>query len=1221
MSALHPLSLIKHVGQLLRIPKIATIPGLLDFHRELEGTEEQLQKLRTHSFENSSRSKDGYLQLLMETTDRLSACLKKHESTQEFAEVRGDYLSLHAAYEKEKAELSFKQPPSLQEDLPDSKAPAPLLPEQESKSPSAVDLENIKGKKQPLKPLDKNPLKETHALGFALGICESDPYYKQYPEWCDSVQLTFPRIREMPSYKQAIRECKRRMGIEEVEQGIDPGEQKHLDKIVRVLTSLIETLSRPKIDHDVIPTAITLIYEEIYQLLICPVCEVCYYIKTPHHIFMHNQREFRQELGQCLPPGITEDLVSPILGSVEDLEKVSEKIERQYPGHKETIQTLIGKSYLFLQRARQKAQEEIDHYHKNLEIKCCFDAIFKRCPYLADKYRILLQLGVYSSMQEIPRSPSAKIIQASYFPQIIDLLKSCEAFNSSTADNRFENFKGQCEQYLKQQKPREHFQSSIVPLIGFLQSLKNILMWPQEYELSPGEVHFIQANLLLFTLITDNSRTGTPTIPYKYLSISEEDKKNAEAILNKGESSLPKKREACRLLLHARIPWAALQALGCLLHKSGGVSEYEAAFNHQLVRDSLDDLIPNLPAAQQTIEELIEFELTECSPAPSIVRPAKLSEGCYVYIQLAGNISGIQRSITKTLQILGFWRNHPLMKTDFMTPKVRYAALRTVQILGELSKNLHDAGVLSADTCWDSLEELRDLLSHPERISLFKRLLQWVHQPEGRYVSGFFEDFRTLAEYFDQRARVLKDADTWAKRKKVHESRERPANLELTGIQDLYVFLAAKISREQQLALLETLKKPQAVQAREEIVKIKEEFSHGKFDLQTYQTKIAKLPLTKIQQKRLEEAIKVIMNPKAAENNHRLAKPGMLKKVVQIIEEFKKNKKLIDSRDLLEDLKRLLTLKNYFNNPQDPETLAESQLVEDPTFSKRVTQALEILQKLKQDWTPKGLEPPQSIIIEENLRNLQETTQEFIERKKQDCQEIIETIPTHPGISVQGEGDKLIRSMQIKIMPLESLQLTIKSLGISGPDAKLWETANAGCAKKKEISGSNNKEESDKKTYAIAKKKALQCIEAILNRIQKLDYLVSCLSRDQEYKNFCQDPLLQLACQYLVSDFRSTSSSLELYLETLKYSIPPHRLFFSDIQQCLLSYVQIGNKFLHLHEVSEPGTSTAWGHVLDTYFHALQLLRNFSLGKDHNIIEESFRFKLNKLKDVLLNNT
>lgn len=1156
-----------------------------------------------------NQSNEKQLQLLIEITDRLSACLKKHESNPEFAEVKSKYLFLQAAYEKEKAELNPRKHQTFfpQESLPRSSASVLLFPQQESKSPPG-----------PLKPLDKNPLKRTHPLGFALGISVSDPYYKQYPEWCESVQLTFPRIVDASSYRQALVECKRRMGMEQVEQRIDSREQEHLNNIARVLNTLIETLSQPNIDLNTIPTAITTIYEEIYELLVCPINKVYFYILTPLHILTVNQQEFRLELLQSLPPGENEDLVSPILSSIADqeIENVSEKLQRQYPDRKQTIQALATKAQLLLQQARQKAQDEIDLYRQIPDIKLCFEVIFSRCLYLEDKYEYM-KCGRYSSRGEMPSSPAATIVQASYLSQITGLLRVCETFRSSTAGNRFETFKGACEQYLKQRKAREHFQTSIVPLLEFLQVLKNILMWPQEYEIAPGEFHFIRLNLNYLMTISNKNVTGSSLIPYKYLSISEEDKKTAEATLNK-DPSLQKKREACRLLLHARIPWAALQALGCLLHTSGGVSEHEKTFNQQLVRDSLEDLIPNLPRVKQAIEELLEFELSECSAAPPTVRPSKLPEGCYAYIQLLGNMSETQRSIKKILEILEFWRNLQPIAVDFEAPKVRYAALRTIQILGELSKNLHEAGILNADTCWDNLEELRDLLSHSERISLFKRLQLWLLKPEGGRMPGFFKDFRTLDKYFNQLARVLKDADTWAKRKKVHQSRERPANLELTGLQDLYVFLAAKISREQQLALLDTLKKPEAVQAREEIVKIKEEFSHDKFDPQTYQAKILKLPLTKIQQKLLEEAIKVMLNPRAAENNHRSAKPGMLKKVVQIIEAFKKNKKLNDSRDSLEDLTRLLTLKNYSNNPQNLETIPESQLVEDPTFPERIAHTQKILEQLKQEWTNKGIVPPQLNVAEEYLRSLQERIQEFIERKKVECQEIIENIPTHPNVSVQEEGNNLIRSMQIKVMPLESLQLAIKALGISGPDGKLWEAAHAGCTKKKETPSPNNKE-SDKNTPDVTKKKALQCIEAILDRIQKLYHLVSGPSRDQEYNNFCQDPLLQLACQCLVSDFRAASSSLELYLESLKYPLPLFRPFFSEIQQTLLKYVQIGNDFLHMHEVTEPWTSTNAGHVFRTYAHLSELLRNFSLGKDHNILMESFGLKLNQLRDILAN--
>jgi len=1222
MSALDSLSLLKHTTQLLQTPQLATLPDLLDFHRQLESSEEQIQQFRARSIENSAHSEEKHLQLITETIERLSSCLKRYESTPGFGEVKNDYLQLQASYEREKAELNQKREKNHQllakQGVIESRGaepPSTLSPQ----PPVHSDRENVEVRKEPLKPLSENPLQRSHPLGFALGISELDPYHRQYPEWCEAVQLTFPRILDAPSYREVLRSCKIKMGLEKAERGVPPIQKGYLENIVRVLNTLIDNFSQPKPDLRVIPTAITTIYENIYLLLVSPISEVYHYIQHPLHLYTRNQFTFRQELEQCLPPGETtpEDFINPLLNSLpsQELESVSLQLQIKHPNCKKTIQALTLKALLLIDKMKQAAQKEIDLYREKPEIKFCFDSIFQRCSYLAEKYDSMKQ-GRYESLAELPTEPSDKVYEASYTPHITGLLRVCETFRNSTEPNRFEIFKAECEKYITQQKSREHFQTLVVPLIGFLQCIKNILLWPQQYELAPGEIKYINSNLYFLIGISGKSIAG---IPYKYLSISEEDKKNAEAVLKKKDSPLQKKREASRTLLHARIPWASLQALGCLLHKSGGVSETEAVFNQALVTASLIDLIPNLPAVKQSIEELVEFELTECSPAPSIVQPAKLPEGCYAYIQLLGNISEIQRSIKKTLEILRSWRNRPLMADDFKTPKIRYAALRTIQILGELSKNLREAGILSADASWDNLEELRDLLSHSERISLFKRLKIWIDQPEGKYIAGFFEDFRTLGEYFQDRLAVLNQAKTWADRKRLHQKgKERPANLELNGLQDLYIFLAAKITQEQQLALRETLKKAEAVKAREEIARIKEEFLQNKFDPQTYQAKIAKLPLAKGQQKLLEEAIKIMMNPKAAANNQRSAKPGMLKKTVQIMGEFKKSKKFADSIGLLEDLSKLLSRRNYFNNPEDPEIMTEDQLVEDKTFPKRIARAEEILTQLRLHWSEKAILPPQLEIAEDYLRNLQEEANEFIERKKQACQEIVEAIPTYPPASLQEESDNLIRALQIEIMPLEKLKLAIKGLGVCGPDEKAWEAAHAGCIKKKEAANPHEKESKENPTD-IAKKKALNCIEAIIDRIQKLDRLISCQSRDQEYKNLNQDMLLQLACQYLVSDFRASASSLELYIETLKYSFPLFRPFFSEIQQSLINNVKTGNDFLHVHEVTEPSTLTSAGHVFEMHRLLLELLKTFSLGKNHDIIMDSFRQKLNRLKDILSN--
>ena len=120
----------------------------------------------------------------------------------------------------------------------------------------------------------------------------------------------------------------------------------------------------------------------------------------------------------------------------------------------------------------------------------------------------------------------------------------------------------------------------------------------------------------------------------------------------------------------------------------------------------------------------------------------------------------------------------------------------------------------------------------------------------------------------------------------------------------------------------------------------------------------------------------------------------------------------------------------------------------------------------------------------------------------------------------------------------------------------------------------------------------------------------------QNSGSIMKDPLLLLACQYLISDFRSASSNLELSLDSMKYTIAPWNLeFIQDIQRNLLFFMERGNDILHAHDISEPGTMTPHGMKFFTQQNIGKLIYNFSAGRNRDVLIESLFSKLEKLKD------
>nr|NGX43639.1 hypothetical protein [Chlamydiota bacterium] len=897
--------------------------------------------------------------------------------------------------------------------------------------------------------------------------------------------------------------------------------------------------------------------------------QVQQYRAEPSNIFFHNQQQFRVELPKVAP--CHPDLVNHVLVGISDghLKLLSAKLQEEHPDCIEVIRKLIATTESMIDQFHSDAHQEMEQYLNKQGIQECFDLIFSKNPHLHSNYENML-LGRYSSLKEIPQGYAAKIQYNSYFPAIVTLVKGCTF--------PVEELKESCEEYCRQQQPIQHFQNNVIPLIHFLQRIKNILLWPKEFEFSEGEYNFLQANFYSLIAIANKTMTNTSLIPYEYIRISEEEKKNAEAILRKKKTPLAKQRQALRVLLHARIPWSALQAIGSLCHTSGGVSEGDKAQNLALLRAALKDLVHDLPIVQYTIEELITFEVTG-----NIVLPKTLPDNCYANIHLLGNFTEMKRNLVKMKQTLGHWINLPMTTEAFATPRIKYAVLRTVQIVGEMSKNLRDAGILRDDPTWDCVEELRNLLSHSERLSVYKRLACLIDESSVRQFINLFEDFRNLREFFHEINIACNQAGTWEEKKRMQsESKEHRRDIVLLGLQDLFFFLTEKISHDLQTSLRRTLGTEGATLARSEIKDIVEALSHGHFD--SYESQVEKLPLSKNNKHELRKAIKVQVSKTAAANDAKDAKPGLLKKTIGIVKQLQSGKNTASAKSELDELLRILHAK-----------IAETRPL------------LKVIRvKLAGSKSLTQLD-----VVENHVTLLLENVEEYVARKKQEGQILLATVPIYDDVAQAGED--LIRSMQLAPMAEESVMLAIISLGIINPrDQELWKTAHKAGVKKTEY---HQEKKIGADLFEDARKKALRSADVVLDRIQKLDTLLR--GCDLHNGLFEKDKLLLLGCQYLMSDFRINANTLNSCIETIRHHIPAGRQFYQAIQQELVSSIEIGNHILHVHEVTEPGSLTPTGHAFFLSQHIMRLLHNFSLGKHSDISKDSLYKKLLQLKRYL----
>lgn len=1052
----------------------------------------------------------------------------------------------------------------------------------------------------PLLPLEKNPLKETHPGGLCQWISEDHPYRQDNLAWCEAAS-EFPKITDAPLYTQQIAEYKTKMGLPDVEEQLSLLEEEYLEKIDAALEKL---LGKENPHEAVVEAAMGTIYESIYQLIVMPIKDVLSYMQTPINVFMMNQMEFRSELEKKLPAAqdpISQEILEKIIRAMEDrsLKETEQTLIAQYSDRTEMVQELVHTAEELIQQALARADAQIDQYWQSPEMQFSFGAIFNRCEHLWEKYQMMLN-GRYTSLKEIPRGLNdGKIHVLSYSGPLCKLLRACEAFLSSNEPNRKEMFNTSCRKFFGYRRGAAHFQNSIQPLLKLLQPIRNILAWPGVYELSEGEQKYMSMNLYFLMAISNTQMSGKSLIPYDLLSISDEDLKIAENHLKNRKSSMEQKRKACRTLFHARIPWKALQAIGSLMHRSGGVPEKMAQINQQRVGAALTDLVPELSIAAEAIQDLLEFEAMEFSPNPSTVAPAKLPDGCYANIHLLGSSSEIERNMKKAQEVLSLWRNWPFTQDDFRSKKIRFAILRTIQTIGEISKNLNRVGFLSEDPIWDLVEALRDLLAHTDRVSISKRLKVLIHDPDSNVLRNVLEDFRTLLEYFEQKNASFNDAQTWTDRKRLQAAISK-TYLEFRGLQDLYIFLAAKLPTQTTETLKQTIEMEGSVQAREEMLSIKKAFLESSSKLDSIE--LEKLPLTKKQIKTLKEAIKVFKSTVAAKNNAREAKLGALKASVKLCREFQKSRVLTVCNMQLEELS--LQINNL------------EKLIDSSDFARHLPPLIDLFNQIEQVWSSNQIPTPEEHwqTLKDNLVILAETVEGFVERKKIEYESLLQSLLLYEDLSAAKQvAGELIRDMQLEQVGKEDFILKIKTLGVIKDE---WEKAYRLCTAKKtpiqkseEAPAINPLEETKKKT--------LRGIRGIIDSLQKLDELLIGCVGPNGLDRFQKDRHMQLASEYLVADFRAQAASLEECLEFIKYTVPLDPQFLQSIQDSLQSSIIKGNEILHVHEVTQQSTMTEYGRRLVLFQHIQSLLLNWNGGKDKDVLIESLHLKIVQLEEFI----
>ena len=1054
-----------------------------------------------------------------------------------------------------------------------------------------------------LRSLEENPLKEFKQLGRRF--CASEDFCTRYPEWQEVLCYGYSandRVGE--SYHDSLERSRKRLAFPGAEED-DGQSSQHLMKIKAAVRAIVKELSKESPDSKQYEPSVYSIRDHAYELLIDPEKKVHAYIQNPLCIYIQNKDNLQEKLQQITGGNSSKEVLSERIleaMSLGNIPEGKEKLLKDYPRETELICCLAETAEQLLSKAREAALKEIQDYQERKDVKDCY-VWFLKDLYLLCKFWMLTQ-GKYASRADYPRGTlfNGKIYYPSYIPQLSALVDACQSLQKGDLNKK------DFEEYLFPRKC-QHLQEKITSPSFFLEVVNAILLWPKIYEPSDGEWEFLFKVISNLTVIANKNFSEDICIPYNHLSISKNEVDESEKAILKEASSTEKKREACRNLYHSRIPWKALRAIGNLTITAGGVSKQEKMSNDRLLRTAIVDFVRDLPQVKKAMCALIDFELSEFDSEPSII-PPQGSPSPYLGIHLLGDFVECRVHFKECLETLGHWKNQSLKDDDFSKPKIQFAILRTIQLLGEITKNIRDTGVLGTDHIWKCFEKIRDVLSHSERIQTEKRLNNLLKDPKNGF-EKMLDDLKKIRDFIENRSVLLNACRSWDERLiYFHSGAEQKNFLKLPGLEDLFIFLTKNCKeKEVQGNLLRSLRSDEAKSCRSKIFTIIENFKKEIFVPETYKGLVELLPLAPGQRREVEKVIKLVIS-RNAEQNAIDAKSSMLKKSVKSINTLldmkgkkKKEKQKINGKPL-----KSKTSDTIIKIPKEDLECLKEKLdkcicsIKTKEFDKLAGDAKGHFEILKQEWGKKSSLPGEVDKIANELTNLTESVQQYIKRNKDHLLSILNKISVYGSevedFKVEDCGTKLIE--QLSRVPLKDLEIQLHELGITGGAKDVWFTARqCGSVKGKMCADEGERDEVEQ---------IQRLIEKVENRIKRLYELMI----HQNSESILDDPLLLLACLYLLSDFRSAASNLEGSLELMKYTIDScHRQFITDIQCDLIYFKESANSIVHLHDISEPGTITPYGKKVKTLQEINKLICDFSPGSD-----ESLFSKLQILKEI-----
>lgn len=1065
---------------------------------------------------------------------------------------------------------------------------------------------------RPLLPLAENPLRKTHPLGFPLGASGGD-YYERYPEWCENV-LSYPRMRGS-SYEKEIKRCEQALGLDNGRRGLDQKELKWKAAIDRALKIIQEVQQIDVENLKQLYSQFGTIYENVYQFIFSQLRNVQNLKDRGHFFTIFFQMDFYDELKDVFPErheAPFNDIRLKILESQTqtDVEASSAKIKKlqeEYPDSAEKIEELARLAQAFVQRKRKELDRKITDYLGWPEVISCWQQIFKRCPNLQENYN-QMKRGRFSSLEEISHDPQARFFKDPYIFLFSKVVTACERFVASPQKGADEL--NQLQEALRDyeifNQQLSHFDDRIEPIVFLKDLINNILQWPGVYEMAKGEKHYLSIAVYWLITISNKELTGEPKIPYIYQNIPDKRKADALYALSSPNKTTAQKREACRVLLYSRIPWKALLAIGSLFHGGGGIKPEQIELNRKLLGEVIIDLFNEFHIVEKAMADLIGFELSEFSNSPSLQLPTALPEGCFKHIHLLGDRESIIKNLDEICSILQWWGTTTLDASQVNEKRVKYAVLRTIQMIGELSKNLRQSGLFNVnDSASRCIEQLRDLLAHLEKSKVNKRLQALIEMENlpGCHFGAIIEDFRELLHYFNlQRTNILR-AKEWSEMRNLQNVDQNFPHLAVKSFRALVVYLDSHITIEAQAALRLAVMGEDAKNKRSTINQITKEFLAGHYERESCEEKIKKLPLTILKKKALLSGIQSLSNCRHYYRRGAHFRSGATDpRILNVIKKYADNKKTPDDekelfRKLIEKLSEgRVSLEEESSNEQlSPRIQAAQQQF-----------AAIIALKRSRGTCVSELENVETRFIE-----LTETLDGFVTRKTREVKSILDSFDAYENDSmIDHEVTRLIEKMESNSVSLDELCLSIHTLGIDGEVR--WQEAfrqYEGRLAKGAVHPSEVAAESIPQFDFVKMRWTINSILEILDQLHGF--------LPQDHDHYHRDKTLQLSCQFLYSSFRGRAIKLEYEIEFLKSIYPSYRQHLNAIQDKLNRVIDQANDVLHVHTTTEVSTLTPFGQAFVERLFLGELAKDMSVGQEQQFTINSLRTELRTLLELI----